>query len=71
MFFLILSASYFVMRIYVTILKGVSQQKDNGEPLTKKKKGSKCNPSIMSHWPKCAFQTPDQSSNLYCQNIQG
>lgn len=39
MFFFILSASYFVMRIYVTILKGVSQQKDNGEPLTKKKKG--------------------------------
>lgn len=38
MFFLILSASYFVMRIYFTILKGVSQQKDNGEPLTTKKK---------------------------------
>lgn len=61
----------------VIILKGLSQKQHNGEPLREKKPKQK-SPNIFDqqmtlglHWPKCAFKTPDSSSNLYWQHVQG
>lgn len=50
------------------------EEQDIGEPWEKKKKVVQINVSdqemtLGSHWPKCAFQAPDRSSNVYCQNI--